>query len=92
MPLVSDGGLYVVEDAQTAYWRPWQGGYRKRGSYIEVAKSIVDDMYARYHTHGAARPFAANEIYSVSFYDGIVVLEKKLRPVSYSIMVGTKSF
>lgn len=91
-PWLSEGGLYVVEDVQTAYWRPWQGGYRRSGTFIEVAKSIVDDMHARYHASGSARGFAENEIFSTSFYDGIVAFEKNPRQKSYHVRVGEPSF
>lgn len=91
-PSLSEGGLYVVEDVQTAYWRRWQGGYRRSGTIIEIAKSIVDDMHARYHAFGAARDFASEEIFSASFYDGIVAFEKITRPKSYHIRVGKPSF
>jgi hypothetical protein len=90
-PLLSEGGLYVVEDVQTAYWRRWQGGYRRPGTFIELAKSIIDDMHARYHAFGAAREFA-EEIFSATFYDGIVAFEKNKRPKSYHIRVGKPSF
>ena len=92
MPLVTEGGLYVVEDVQTSYWRKWQGGYQRAGTFIEIAKSVIDDMYARYHVGGHERAFAAHEIHSTSFYDGIVVFEKASRPASYHARVGTPSF
>ena len=92
MPQLSEGGLYVVEDVQTAYWRQWQGGYRRAGTFIEEAKSVVDDMYARYHVAGAARGFAVDEIVSTTFYDGIVAFRKQVRPPSYHVRVGTPSF
>ena len=91
-PLLPDGGLYVVEDTQTAYWRPWQGGYRRPGTFIEVSKSVVDDMHARYHGSGAARPFADHDVQSVAFFDGIIAFKKGPRPPSYRVQVGTRSF
>lgn len=92
MPLLSPGGLYIVEDVQTAYWRNWGGGYRRAGSFIELAKSVIDDMYARYHAAGAKRSFAENEIFATSFFDGIVVFEKAQRPASFHARQGKPSF
>jgi Methyltransferase domain len=91
-PLLSEGGLYVIEDAQTAYWRAWQGGYRKSGTIIETAKAMVDDMHARYHVNGAERTFADSEVASITFHDGIIVIEKGSRGPSYHTMVGTPTF
>jgi hypothetical protein len=91
-PLLSEGGLYVIEDANTAYWRPWQGGRGKPGTIIETAKSMVDDMHARYHTSGATRAFAACEVRSIAFFDSVIVIEKGQRPPSVHVRVGTPSF
>ncbi len=42
-PLLRDGGLYVIEDAHTSYWNDWDGGHRRRGTAIELAKSLGDE-------------------------------------------------
>jgi Methyltransferase domain len=92
LPLLSDGGLYIVEDTQTSYWRPWQGGFRKPGSFIELAKTLADDMHGWYHAGKVDRPLAKTDVSAISFHDGIVVIEKRHRPVPVHVQVGTKSF
>jgi hypothetical protein len=49
LPAIADGGIYLVEDLHTSYWREFGGGYRKRGTFIEYSKTIVDKMHAWHH-------------------------------------------
>jgi len=75
-PKLKVGGLYVIEDLHTAYWPGfYEGGYRRKGTAIELAKSLVDDMHGWYHDKGE-RFAGKSEIASVRFYDSIVVIEK----------------
>jgi len=39
-------GLYMVEDTFTQYWPHYWSGARKNGTFIEYAKSLVDDLNA----------------------------------------------
>jgi len=86
--LLSEGGLYIVEDTQTSYWDHWDGGFRKQGSLIEIAKSVVDDMHGWYHKSRIERPMAQTEVGSVAFHDGIVVIEKRHRERPASVHLG----
>lgn len=43
---VSPTGCYVVEDCMTNYWRPWGGGARVEGTFVEFAKRLVDSLNA----------------------------------------------
>ncbi|MEQ1611239.1 MAG: CmcI family methyltransferase [Hyphomicrobiaceae bacterium] len=90
-PLLSEGGLYIVEDTQTSYWRQWEGGFRRPGTFIELAKTLVDDMHAWYHAGRVDRPSAKTEVSAVSFHDGIVVIEKRQRAVPVHVMLGKPS-
>ncbi len=87
-PALSVGGLYVIEDLHTAYWPgEHRGGYRRRGTAIEFAKQLVDDMHGWYHDRGA-RIAAASSIASVRFYDSIVVIEKGDDPRPHHVKLG----
>jgi SAM-dependent methyltransferase len=78
-PLLAEGGVYMVEDLHTNYWRGmYEGGLRRRGSFIELAKRLVDDLHAPYHG-GAEHPAAAGMVGGVHFHDSVVVIEKVLR-------------
>ncbi|HLW90748.1 MAG TPA: class I SAM-dependent methyltransferase, partial [Roseiarcus sp.] len=48
-PLLSPGGFYICEDLHTSYWRSYEGGYRRRGAFIERIKRLIDDMHAWHH-------------------------------------------
>lgn len=75
-PLLADGGIYVIEDLHTAYWPGfYEGGYRRSGTAIELAKTLVDDMHGWYHSKGGQLADGSS-IVSVRFYDSIVVIEK----------------
>lgn len=72
-PLLSDGGLYIIEDMHTSYWPGFlEGGYRRRGTAIEMAKTLVDEMHHWYHTKGGR-----DDIGAVCFHDSVAVIEKR---------------
>lgn len=52
-PLMAEDGLYVAEDLHTSYWRDYEGGYRRKGTFLEMTKAFIDDMHAWYHHRGA---------------------------------------
>ncbi len=76
-PLLSEGGLYIVEDVHTAYWRQYEGGYRKPGTFIEYCKGMVDDVNGWYHSRQPSVPAASGHIASITFFDSIVAIEKR---------------
>lgn len=47
-PHLAPGGVYMVEDIDTSYKkeRPFNGGYKKEGTFIEYAKSKMDELQA----------------------------------------------
>ncbi|MFM8903447.1 MAG: class I SAM-dependent methyltransferase [Actinomycetota bacterium] len=79
-PLLSEGGLYVIEDTHTSYWWAYGGGFRKPGTAIELAKSLVDGMHSWYHRFPVKRKmWAKTDVYAVHFFDSIIAIEKKRR-------------
>jgi cephalosporin hydroxylase len=87
-PLLKDGGLYVIEDTHTSYW-PGQceGGYRRTGTAVELAKTLIDDMHGWYHTKGS-KEAARDSIRAIHIYDSLFVVEKgKVDPPKH-IMIG----
>jgi hypothetical protein len=92
-PMLSDGGLYLVEDLHTSYWWSFQGGYRRPGSFIEEAKHLVDGMNGWYHHWPPPRidPTAKNDIESVTFYDSMVFITKRLHARPAVARVGQRT-
>ena len=92
-PLLSDGGLYIVEDLHAAYWAPFGGGVRRKGTFIEVAKDLVDGMHAWYYPSRRLDLRQAKEqVFAVSFYDSMAVIEKRLRRAPETVRKGTPSW
>lgn len=77
-PAVTDGGLYLVEDLHTSYWSEYGGGYRRQGTFIEYAKSLVDTLHA-WHSrdeHSFVVDDLTRSIRGMHFYDSVLVLDK----------------
>jgi hypothetical protein len=90
-PKLKVGGLYVIEDIHTAYWPEiFEGGYRREGTAIEVAKTLVDDMHGWYHDKGQ-KLVSKSDVASVRFYNSIVVIEKGKNSRPMHVKVGTSS-
>lgn len=85
-PLLREGGLYVIEDVHTSYWSSYEGGYRKRGTAIELVKDLMDDMHGWYHHKKAGTP-AQKEVGSVQIFDSIIAIEKQKRDQPAHIIV-----
>lgn len=74
-PVLSDGGLYVIEDMHTAYWPGvYRGGFRRNGTAVEIVKGLTDDLNRAYHWHGQVQDVAA-----LHLYDSVAVIEKRAR-------------
>ena len=90
---VKEGGVFLVEDTHTSYWHHFGGGLRKRGSFIEYSKKLIDSLYKSHltNTKGIRVDNLTDHIKSISFYDSIVVFEKGKRPDPFHIKVGNPS-
>jgi cephalosporin hydroxylase len=77
-PAVRNGGVYLVEDLHTSYWKRYGGGYQRPGTFIEYAKNLVDQMQA---WHGRGPDTFVVDKYTRSIrgmhvYDSIIVFDK----------------
>ncbi|HEY1929493.1 MAG TPA: class I SAM-dependent methyltransferase [Caulobacteraceae bacterium] len=87
-PRMGKNGVYMVEDLHTAYWPDFGGGLKEPGSFIERAKSLVDQLNAD-HARGVLAPDAfTRETLSISFYDSMVVFEKGRVPRKTAPEIG----
>ncbi|QPC86051.1 class I SAM-dependent methyltransferase [Mesorhizobium sp. NBSH29] len=75
-PLLETGGLYVVEDLHTAYWREFGGGYDSKESFIATVKQLIDDLHHWYHCGGERIGVAAGLVGGVHIHDSIAFIEK----------------
>ncbi len=77
-PHVAPNGVYITEDMLTSYRLGYQGGLQKRGTFVEYAKRLVDQLHA---WHSQEPDFAVDaftrSVHGMHFYDSILVLEKR---------------
>ena len=86
-PTLAEGGLYVIEDLQTAYWADYEGGYGRRGTAIDLVKRMIDDMHGWYHARPPATP-AKDQVGSIHVHDGVVLIEKRRRSPPRQVRLG----
>jgi hypothetical protein len=84
-PSLRTGGIYVIEDLHTAYWPKWGGGYRRRGSAIEMVKDLIDAQHGWWHDRPPIVP--ASEVHAIHQHESIVFIEKgdKARPAHVKV-------
>jgi hypothetical protein len=80
-PLLSENGLYIIEDTHTAYHLYYGGGFRRTGSIIEVGKGMVDGLHSAYFRAplGRRARLASSDVASIQFFDSIIAFEKRKR-------------
>jgi|SRR5689334_8499828 len=78
-PHIASDGVYLCEDLHTSYWDDFDGGYRRKGTFIEYSKNFIDDLNG-WHSR-EPKKFAVTEftrsVHSLHYYDSILVIEKR---------------
>lgn len=88
-PLLSERGVYICEDTHTSYWRGhYEGGFRRRSTFVERAKKIIDDLHGEFHDRALSIPDACRSIGGIHFYNSMVVIEKSPSPATGDLKVG----
>lgn len=86
---VDDHGVYLCEDLHTSYWRKWKGGYKRKGTFIEYSKGLIDSIHA---WHSKTRKLKVTKFtksaYALHYYDSILVIEKKPIEEPYHLKTG----
>jgi len=93
-PHIQKDGVYFCEDVHTSYIDEYGGGLEREGTFIEYTKKLIDRLHA-FHSRNK-ESYGPNKFTrstnAIHFYDGIIVLEKKVRPKrSDWIRVGEKT-
>ena len=90
---VKEDGVYLCEDLHTSYWLEYGGGYKRRGTFIEYSKKFIDSINAY---HSRQKNLKVDEftksVFSIHYYDSILVLEKRPIEKPYHEKTGTPSF
>ena len=90
---IKEGGLYVVEDTHSSYWYEFHGGYKNPNSFIEYSKNLIDSLYA-WHVQNKQEITVSEiskNINCITFFDSVVVFEKKYREKPFHIQKGTET-
>lgn len=89
-PHISANGVYLCEDLHTSYWSDWGGGLGKPGTFIEFSKRLIDQInawHSREHRKLAADEFTLTS-HGMSFYDSVLVIEKRRIAETYHRKTG----
>jgi hypothetical protein len=77
---VREDGVYLCEDVHTSYWLKFGGGHRRRGTFIEYTKNLIDQVNAFHSDQRSLRVDSFTRTTdSIHYYDSIVVFEKRPR-------------
>ncbi|MGI8761088.1 MAG: class I SAM-dependent methyltransferase [Jatrophihabitantaceae bacterium] len=93
-PAIRVGGVYLVEDLHTSYWRRFGGGYKRRGTFIEYAKDLIDQQNA-WHSRDSQSLVVddyTRTIRGMHVYDSVIVFDKASVPEPGHEKTGTRSF
>lgn len=90
---IKDNGIYLCEDMHTSYWLQYGGGYKRRGTFIEYTKSLIDRLNA-YHSeqHSLHADDFTKNVNSIHYYDSVIVIEKCKREMPRAESTGFYSF
>lgn len=90
---IKDDGVYLCEDNHTSYWLKYGGGHRRKGTFIEYSKGLIDQLHA---FHSEQSSLKVNEFTrttnSMHYYDSILVIEKHLREKPIKKTTGIPSY
>jgi hypothetical protein len=75
-PRTARDGVYMVEDLHCAYDQRFGGGLRQEGSFIELAKALIDELNAETGRDAMPATGFTRSTMSMHFYEGCVVFER----------------
>ena len=86
-PFLKEGGVYLCEDTHTSYWPAYNGGLNVSDSFTNYCKRLTDRLNYQY-TDEFPEDYWARTIWSMHFYDSIVVLDKRNRQDTFHLVSG----
>ena len=77
-PILSDGGIYICEDIESSYQNMYGGGPKRKGTFIEYCKNLIDVINANHSHFFTLKPNSlSKQIEFIHFYNNVVVIGKK---------------
>lgn len=92
LPLVAEGGVYVVEDTHTSYWPAYGGAPGQAGTFLEWVKTLVDVVNAHHWSSEADLGPVATRLRGFHVYDSVVVLDVGQVHPPFAELAGTWDF
>ena len=90
-PRIDQNGVYIVEDTHTSYWDEYDGGLGKKNTFIEFAKSKIDEINAVHTRNKVQVTDFTRSSDSICFYDSVVVFEKRKQARRQALKTGPMS-
>lgn len=89
-PLLKIGGIYVIEDLQTSYWKKWGGSrLRDANTTMNYLKQLSDGLnYAEFEEPGYRATYFDRYIASMHFYHNIVFIYKGINNAGSCFLVN----
>lgn len=88
---VKENGVYLCEDMHTSYWEEYGGGYKKKNSFVEYTKNLIDQLNAWHSETDEWGPDnLSRSAHSFHFYDSVFVIEKRKMERPWEEMRGSK--
>lgn len=77
-PRIVEGGVFLIEDLHTSFWRKYGGGYKRPGTFIEYAKDLIDQQHAWHSQDDQALTvdYYTRSIRGLHVYDSVIVFDK----------------
>jgi len=90
-PHLAHNGVYLCEDLHTSYWKEFKGGLKRKNTFIEYSKNLIDFLNA-WHSQDP-KQLPVNEFtrsaHSLHYYDSVLVIEKRPMEQPQTLMSGT---
>lgn len=83
-------GVYMIEDLHTAYWDEFGGGAGREGSFIELCKSLIDELNAEHARNQVPVTDFTKSTLSMHFYDSVVAFERGRHLNKHAPQIGGK--
>ena len=78
-PLLKDGGIYVIEDTQTSYWKQYGGSMdlKQEGTSMNFFKALTDSLNnSEFPVQGYQKTYYDSNILSIHFYHNLIFVYK----------------
>lgn len=84
-PLLSEGGIYIIEDIETSYWTKnglygyeTRYGYKHPNSIVEIFKEVADSVNSEFIKNISTKVQHCEQIGSITFSRNCIIMVKKL--------------